>query len=137
MIRKRILSHLPLPLLFAGLLAGIAIPLAATAAPATAAASEIVMRSPNRAPVNVNVSFNAQIPMVDTSEEAMAEAQAQMRRSFYRMARQECEQLLAEIAATCSLIHLNVNTSIQNYNNQQPPMMNANSNAGYAITLKP
>ena len=135
MIRKRILSRLPLSLLFAGLVAGVAIPFVASIA--SASASEIVMRSPNRSPVNVNVSFNAQIPMVDTSEEAMAQAQAQMRRSFYRMARQECDQLLAEIAETCSLIHLNVNTSIQNYNNQQPPMMNANSNAGYAITLKP
>ncbi len=132
MVRQRPLQGLPLPL--TALLAAAGLLLVAWVS--IAQASEIRMPGYHSRAVNVNVSFNAQIPVADTSEAALTAAQAELRRSFYRMAREECTHLLAEIAESCSLVHLNVNTSVQNYNNQTP-MMNANSNAGYAITLKP
>lgn len=133
MVRQRPLQSLSLPLCALMTVAGLLV----AAWVSAAQASEIRPPGHHSRAVNVNVSFNAQVPVADLSEAALTEAQAELRRSFYRMARKECTHLLAEIAETCSLIHLNVNTSIQNYNNQQPPMMNANSNAGYAITLKP
>ena len=87
--------------------------------------------------INVGVNFNMQIPLTDSSEQAVIDAQANARRTFYRLAKSECLYLLEEIASSCSLVSLNVNAQIQNYNNNAPLMLNAYSNAGYAITLKP
>lgn len=137
MIRERVLGRLPLPLLSTGLFAGLLLGLALLLASSPAQASEIMAPRHHGKAVTVNVSFNAQLPLLDDSKAAIGAAQADLRRSFYRMARQECTVLLEEIAASCSLNNLNVNSHIQNYNNQAPLMLNANSNASYIITLKP
>jgi hypothetical protein len=111
------------------------------AAPELSDATEMTMHGGDRGmsarSINVSVAFNSQIPLVDSSEEGIVRAQANARRLFYRLAREECRYLLEEIADSCSLVNLNVNAQIQNYNNNAPLMLNAYSNAGYAITLKP
>ena len=45
--------------------------------------------------VNVNVSFNSQVPLADTSDDAIADTQRTGRRFIYRMAVRECAVLRA------------------------------------------
>ncbi|MDH3239346.1 MAG: hypothetical protein OEO83_01625 [Alphaproteobacteria bacterium] len=86
--------------------------------------------------VNVNVSFNTQMPLADMSDKTMAETQKRGRIFVYNMANQECETLLATIAATCRLANLSVSTQVRNQNNNNPVFIYLNGNARYMITLK-
>jgi|GEM_PF-1988141 len=86
--------------------------------------------------VNVNVSFNSQVPLADTSDDAIADTQRTGRRFIYRMAVRECAVLRETIAQTCRLTNLNVSTNVQLQPNRSPPMLNLNGNAQFAISLK-
>ena len=86
--------------------------------------------------VNVNVSFNTQMPLADMSDKVMAETQKRGRIFVYNMARQECQTLLATIAATCRLANLSVSAQVRNQNNNNPVYIYLNGNARYMITLK-
>jgi hypothetical protein len=86
--------------------------------------------------VNVNVSFNSQVPLADTSDEAIARTQKTSRRFIYRMAVKECAVLKETIAETCRLTNLNVSTNVQHRSGNNPVMLNLNGNAQFAISLK-
>ena len=53
----------------------------------------------------------------------------------YRLGRDECALLKETIAKTCRLTNLNINTQIQQHNNQ-PPRLHINGNANFTISLK-
>ncbi len=86
--------------------------------------------------VNVNVSFNSQVPLADTGDDAIANTQRKGRRFIYPMAVRECAVLKETIAETCRLTNLNVSTNVQLQPNRSPPMLNLNGNAQFAISLK-
>ena len=86
--------------------------------------------------VNVNVSFNSQVPLADTSDDSIANTQRTGRRFIYRMAVKECAVLKETIAETCRLTSLNVSTNVQNQANRSPVTLNLNGNAQFAISLK-
>ncbi len=86
--------------------------------------------------VHVNVSFNSQLPLADTSDEAVTRTQKKSRRFFYRMAVRECAVLKETIAETCRLTNLNVSTNVQQRSGNNPVMLNVNGNAQFAISLK-
>lgn len=86
--------------------------------------------------VSVNVSFNTQMPLADMSDKTMAETQRRGRVFVYNMVKQECETLLATIAATCRLVNLSVSAQVRNQNNTNPIYIYLNGNARYMITLK-
>ena len=87
--------------------------------------------------VNVNVSFNSQVPLADTSDDAIARTQKRSRRFIYKMAVKECAVLKETIAETCRLTNLNVATNVQHRSGNNPVMLNMNGNAQFAISLKP
>ena len=86
-------------------------------------------------PVNVSVGFSTQVPLPDLNEAALAAAQKAGREYVYRLGRDECALLKETIAKTCRLTNLNINTQIQQHNNQ-PPRLHINGNANFTISLK-
>ena len=86
--------------------------------------------------VNVNVSFNSQVPLTDTSDDSIANTQRTSRRFIYKMAVKECAVLKETIAETCRLTNLNVSTNVQHPSGNNPVMLNLNGNAQFAISLK-
>ena len=103
---------------------------------AGAAKASIVAPFPGGAqPVNVNVGFSTQVPLPDLDEATLAAAQKAGREYVYRLGRGECVLLKAIIAKTCRLTGLNINTQIQQHNNQ-PPRLHINGNATFTISLK-
>ena len=86
--------------------------------------------------VNVNVSFNSQVPLADTSDDSIANTQRTSRRFIYRMAVKECAVLKETIAETCRLTNLNVSTNMQHPSGNNPVMLNLSGNAQFAISLK-
>ncbi len=86
--------------------------------------------------VNVNVSFDMQMPLADDETNTLSDAQTRGRKMIYRQAVTECPILLEAIAATCSLTRLNVSTSINRRNNNQEHFLHLNGNAQFAITLQ-
>jgi len=107
-------------------------------APTASPARDIVQRSAliGAQPVNVNVSFNIQMPMDNLDEAAIVQAQKQGRALIYRLARNECEVLLEEIAETCRLTGLNASTQIPQAHHMNPLYINLSGNAQFAISLK-
>lgn len=101
---------------------------------ATAKARSMSVRDAGH--VNVNVSFNTQMPLADMSDKTMAATQKRGRIFVYNMAKQECETLLATIAATCRLSNLSVSAQVRNQYNNNPVSIYLNGNARYMITLK-
>ncbi len=86
-------------------------------------------------PVNVSVGFSTQVPLPDQDEATLAAAQRAGREYVYRLGRDECALLKETIAKTCRLTNLNINTQIQQHNNQ-PPRLHINGNANFTISLK-
>ncbi len=86
--------------------------------------------------VNVNISFNIQMPMDSIDETAIIAAQRRGRALIYRLAKGECEELLEEIAETCRLVSLNAATNIPQVHNANPLYINLSGNAQFAISLK-
>ena len=86
--------------------------------------------------VNVNVSFNSQMPLADVSERTLVDTQQTGRKFIYRMASKECAVLKATIAKTCRLTNLNISAQLREQNHQNPIKLYLNGNAQYAITLK-
>jgi hypothetical protein len=106
-------------------------------APGPAPARASIVALPHGAhPVNVNVSFNTQVPLVDLSEETVTAAQRSGRKYVYRMGRDECAILKTVIARTCRLTNLNINTQVQQHNPAQPPRLHISGNATFTISLK-
>jgi hypothetical protein len=87
-------------------------------------------------PVNVSVNFNIQLPLQSLEESRIVAAQMQGRALIYRLARNECEVLLEEIAGTCRLTGLNASTQIPQVHNTNPLYINLSGNAQFAISLK-
>ena len=131
----RIIRSLLVPVL-----AGAAIiALPAATMPAMSSKAEATIRSSlmqGSNVVNVNVSFNSQVPLADTSDEAIARTQKRSRRFIYRMAVKECAVLKETIAETCRLTNLNVSTNVQHRSGNNPVMLNLNGNAQFSISLK-
>ncbi len=86
--------------------------------------------------VRVNISFNSQSPLTDTSAQAVAAIQKMGRKLIYKMAREECETLRKTIAKTCSLTNLNVSSQLRHQHNA-PKSLYINGSAQFSITLKP
>jgi hypothetical protein len=86
--------------------------------------------------VNVNVGFNAQVPLTDTGEPTLLRSQQSGRNFIYRMAARECTILKETIAKTCRLTNLNISAQIRDQNNRGPIKLHLNGNAQFAITLK-
>ena len=102
--------------------------------PASASMRSSLMQGPEI--VNINVSFNSQVPLADTSDDAIANTQRTSRRYIYRMAVKECAALKETIAETCRLTDLNVSTNVQHRSGNNPVMLNLNGNAQFSISLK-
>lgn len=94
------------------------------------------LAAPASAIVNVNVSFDMQIPLAGDEVKALSDAQTSGRKMIYRQAVAECPVLLETIAATCSLTRLNVSTRVNHRNNHQQQFLHLNGNAQFAITLR-
>ena len=103
-------------------------------APASASMRSSLLQGPEM--VHVNVSFNSQVPLADTSDNAIANTQRTGRRFIYRMAVKECAVLKETIAETCRLTNLNVSTNVQNRSGNNPVMLNLSGNAQFGISLK-
>jgi hypothetical protein len=86
--------------------------------------------------INVNVSFDMQMPLADDEINTLSDAQTRGRKMIYRQAVGECPILLEAIAASCSLTRLNVSTRINRRNNNQEQFLHLNGNAQFAITLQ-
>ncbi len=102
--------------------------------PASASMRSSLLQGPDI--VHVNVSFNSQVPLADTSDEAIASTQRTGRRFIYRMAVKECAALKETIAETCRLTNLNVSTTVQLQSGNHPVMLNLSGNAQFAVSLK-
>ena len=112
-----------------------ALTLALTAAPALAESNAIAL--PATGPVNVNVSYNLQLPAgpgPDTAE-LLSSAERDARKSMYTLAAKECEALLATIASSCQITAINVSTQINRYPGQVPTLY-ISSNVSMQIALK-
>ncbi len=94
------------------------------------------LAAPASSVVNVNVSFDMQMPLADDEMNTLSDAQTSGRKMIYRQAVAECPILLEAIAATCSLTRLNVSTRINRRNNNQEQFLHLNGNAQFAITLQ-
>jgi hypothetical protein len=68
----------------------------------------------------VTVSYGINAPITGTTVEAMAEEDRTFRRAMYARAVSECEDLLATIAASCSLSGISVSSQINSYPGQPP-----------------
>ncbi len=122
---------------FAPLAALCAVALAITlGAPSPASASGRMMSLHGSQAVNVNVSFNTEVPLPDLTEATIAATQEEGRRFLYRLGRAECAVLKEVIAKTCRLTNLNVSAQLRTHNAAQPPRLYLNGSASFAITLK-
>lgn len=92
--------------------------------------------APTSSFINVNVSFDMQMPLADDETKTLSDAQTRGRKMIYRQAVAECPILLETIAATCSLTRLNVSTRLNRRNNNQKQFLNLNGNAQFSITLR-
>lgn len=116
--------------------------MAATAAAALAlagvggAAEARVMSIQGGGEVNVNVSFNSQMPLTDMSDKNLMATQRRGRIFVYNMAKGECAILLSTIASSCRLAGLSVSAQVRNMNNNNPAFIYLNGNARYMIMLK-
>ena len=115
-----------------------AVLIAASLAPAASPARDLAQRNALSGvqPVNVNVSFNIQMPMDSLDETSIVEAQMRGRALIYRLARDECKVLLEEIAETCRLTGLSASTQIPQAHQMNPLYVNLGGNAQFAISLK-
>lgn len=121
----------------AAVLAAITLALAAAlSASAPASAKARSMQLHGAYPINVNVSFNTQVPLPDLREETITASHKAGRKFIYRMGRDECAVLVATIAKTCRLTNLNISTRVQNNNNRGPVKLQINGNATFSISLK-
>jgi len=87
-------------------------------------------------PVRVNVNFNIQMPLASLDEAAIVAAQKQGRALIYRLAKDECQVLLDEIASNCQLTGLNAATNIPQSHGGNPLYINLSGSAQFAISLK-
>jgi hypothetical protein len=94
------------------------------------------LAAPASAIVNVNVSFDMQMPLAGDEMKTLSDAQIRGRKMIYRQAVTECPVLLDTIAATCRLTRLNVSTRVNRRNNHQEQFLHLNGNAQFAITLR-
>ena len=115
-----------------------AVLIAASLAPAASPARDLAPRNALSGvpPVNVNVSFNIQMPMDSLDETSIVDAQMRGRALIYRLARNECKVLLEEIAETCRLTGLSASTQIPQPHNMNPLYINLSGNAQFAVSLK-
>lgn len=86
--------------------------------------------------INVNVSFNMQIPIAGDEMSMLSDARSRGRKMIYKQAVTECPVLLETIAATCRLTGLNVSTQVNRNNSNRGPFMNLSGSAQFSITLK-
>lgn len=86
--------------------------------------------------VNVNVSFDMQMPLAGDEMKTLSDAQTSGRKMIYRQAVTECPVLLETIAATCNLTRLNVSSRVNRRNNNQEQFLHLSGNAQFAITLR-
>ena len=86
--------------------------------------------------VNINVSFDMQMPLAGGEMTSLSDAQIRGRKMIYRQAITECPVLLETIAASCRLTRLNVSTRVNRQNAHQEQILHLNGNAQFAITLR-
>jgi len=106
----------------------------AAALPASAKARSMQLHGDQ--PVNVNVSFNTQVPLTDLREDTITASHKAGRQFIYRMGRDECAVLMATIAKTCRLTNINLSTRVQNNNNRSPVNLQISGNVSFSISLK-
>ncbi len=87
-------------------------------------------------PVRVNINFSIQMPLASLDEAAIVAAQKQGRALIYRLAKDECQVLLEEIASSCQLTGLNASTNIPQSHGGNPVYINLSGSAQFAIGLK-
>jgi len=104
---------------------------------AASAETSVVTLFPEGQPVTVNVGFNAEVPLPDPNDAKLAATQKAGREYIYRLAQNECAQLLATIATTCQMTSLHVSTDLRQQNYYAiAPLLYIYSNADFTITLK-
>ena len=94
------------------------------------------LAAPASAVVNINVSFDMQMPLAGDDMTTLSDAQIRGRKMIYRQAVTECPVLLDTIAAACRLTRLNVSTRVNRQKAHQDQILHLNGNAQFAITLR-
>ncbi|MEO1161343.1 MAG: hypothetical protein AAFW74_12975 [Pseudomonadota bacterium] len=92
--------------------------------------------APASAFVNVNVSFDMQMPLAGGEAKVLSDAQTRGRKVIYRQAVTECPVLLKTIADTCNLTRLSVSSRVNYRNNHQEQFLHVSGNAQFNIILK-
>ncbi len=87
-------------------------------------------------PVNINISFGAEVPMPDLNEETLAATRKAGREYAYRLGREECALLLATIAKTCRLMDISTLADLTQRYYTNSPQLYFNGSANFVIDLK-
>ena len=119
-------QSMPALALFAGLV------LASTAA----AEPSIVAAIREEQPVNIHISFGAEVPLPALSEESLAAARKAGREYAYRLGREECALLMSTIAKTCRLMDISTLADLTQRYYTNSPQLYINGNANFIIDLK-
>ncbi len=120
-------QSLPALALIAGLVFA---PGAASAEPSITAAIH------SEQPVNINISFGAEVPLPALSEDTLAAARKAGREYAYRLGREECALLMATIAKTCRLVDISTSADLAQRYYTNSPRLYFNGNASFIIDLK-
>ena len=125
-LRRRIRTQsMPALALFAGLVLA-----------STAAAEPSIVATIEKQPVNINISFGAEVPLPALSEESLAAARKAGREYTYRLVSEECALLMATIAKTCRLIDISTLSDLTQQYYGISPQLYINGSANFIITLK-
>jgi len=90
---------------------------------------------PNPGPLTVSVSYSLNAPLTSTAPEDVAEQDRSFRRAMYERAVGECEDLLATIAASCTIGSINVSSQVNVFPGQ-PPTIYVSTNVSMQVTRK-
>jgi hypothetical protein len=103
--------------------------------PALANTDELPEARWQKASVRVYANYNIFVPAPSGDSDEARKARDNARRSFYEMARRECDLLREVLAKDCRLESLSTNVSRQ-YGPHQPEGFNVNGSVNMQIILK-
>ena len=102
----------------------------------TAASEPSIVAAVEEKPINVTISFGAEVPLPDLSEESLTAVQKAGRGYAYRLVREECALLTATIAKTCRLIDISTLSDLTQQYYSTLPQLYINGHANFVIYLK-
>jgi hypothetical protein len=87
-------------------------------------------------PINVTISFGAEVPLPALSEESLTAVRKAGRAYAYRLVREECALLMATVAKTCRLIDISTSSDLTQQYYSILPQLYINGHANFVIYLK-